>query len=178
MTRPVGRPPHQPRVFYCVFQYQAGSWKRSRRVIARIAWHAGEIIPRVRFLVTNLEWAPKKVVRFYNKRSKAEQWINVGKQAVKWTKLSCCLFRDNQLRLQLFGLAYNLGNFLRQLALPKAVKHWSLTPLREKLIKIGARVVQKARYVTFQLAKVAVLRRLFAQILRRFERLRPALAPG
>jgi hypothetical protein len=178
MTRPVGRPSQQPKVFYCVFQYQAGSWKCSRRVIARIAWHAGEIFPRVGFLVTNLEWSPKKVVRFYNKRGTAEQWIKEGKQALKWTKLSCCLFRDNQVRLQLFALAYNLGNFLRQLALPRSVKHWSLTTLREKLIKIGARVVAHAKYVTFQLAQVAVPRRLFAQILRRIDRLTPALAPG
>jgi hypothetical protein len=61
-------------------------------------------------------------------------------------------------RLQLFALAYNLGNFLRRLALPQSVKHCSLTTLREKLIKIGAKVVTHARYVTFQMAEVAIPR--------------------
>ncbi len=70
-------------------------------------------------------------------------------------------------RLQLFALAYNLGNFLRRLALPRSVKHWSLTTLREKLIKVGAKVVQHAKYVTFQMAEVAVPRELFAAILER-----------
>ncbi len=90
----------------------------------------------------------------------AEQWIKEGKNAVKWTRLSCHDFVDNQVRLQLFSLAYNLGNFLRRLALPQSVKHWSLTTLREKLVKIGAKVVTHARYVTFQMAEVAIPRRL------------------
>ena len=108
-------------------------------------------------------------------RTAAEQWIKEGKNAVKWTKLSCRTFKDNQTRLQLFALAYNLANFLRRLALPRDVKHWSLTTLREKLIKIGAKVTRHSKYVTFQLAEVAVTRRLFAAILNRIERL--ALPP-
>src|ERR1035438_9785022 len=89
-----------------------------------------------------------------------------------WTRLSCYDFADNQVRLQLFALAYNLGNFLRRLALPPSVKHWSLTTLREKLIKIGAKVVSTARYVVFQMAEVAVPRKLFQLILERIRRLR------
>ena len=73
--------------------------------------------------------------------------------------------------LQLFALAYNLGNFLRRLVLPAGVKHWSLTTLREKLIKIGAKVDRHARYVTFQMAEVAVPRDLAARILERIQRL-------
>ena len=79
---------------------------------------------------------------------------------------------DNQVRLQLFALAYNLGNFLRRLALPHAVKHWSLTALREKLIKIGANVIRHAQYVVFQMAEVAIRRGLFRAILERIRRLR------
>ena len=100
---------------------------------------------------------------------------------LKWTKLSCRTFPGNQARLQLFALAYNLANFLRRLALPKPVRHWSLTTLREKLIKIGAKIVRHARYVTFQMAEVAIPRQLFWEILRSIARLRttrPALKPG
>ena len=171
LTRPVGRPSHKPKVFYHSFQYQAKSWQRARRVVAKIEWHQGELFPRVGFIVTNLNQQSKNVVKFYNGRGTAEQWIKEGKHAVKWTKLSCRTFKDNQTRLQLFALAYNLGNFLRRLALPHDVKHWSLTTLREKLIKIGAKVTRHAKYVTFQLAEVAVPRRLFAAILDRIARL-------
>ena len=72
----------------------------------------------------------------------------------------------------MFALAYNLRNFLRRLALPASVKHWTLTTLRDKLIKIGAKVVRHARYATFQLAEVAVPRDLFRLILDRIGRLR------
>ena len=71
---------------------------------------------------------------------------------MKWTRLSCHDFIDNHVRLQLFVLAYNLGNFFRQMALTKPVRHWTLTTLREKLIKIGAKVVYHARYIIFQMA--------------------------
>lgn len=78
----------------------------------------------------------------------------------------------NKIKLQLFALAYNLGNFLRRLVLPRSIKHWSLTTLREKLIKIGAKVVNTSRYGYFQMAEVAVPRKLFASILNRIENLR------
>jgi hypothetical protein len=173
LTRPVGRPSNKPVVRYHDFLYQAESWHKPRRVVAKIEWHKGELFPRVGFLVTNLRRSAHGVVKFYNGRGTAEQWIKEGKNAVKWTRLSCHDFVDNQVRLQLFALAYNLGNFLRRLALPRSVKHWSLTTLREKLIKIGAKVVTHARYVIFQMAEVAVPRRLFRAILERIRRLRP-----
>ena len=111
---------------------------------------------------------------FYNGRGTAEQHIKEGKHAINWTRLSCHSFRSNEFRLQLHALAYNLGNFLRTLAPPQAVEHWSLTTLREKLIKIGAKVVRHGRYVTFQLAEVAIPKALLAEILRRIGELRPA----
>ncbi len=91
---------------------------------------------------------------------------------LSWTRLSCYDFLDNQVRLQLFALAYNLGNFLRRLALPRSVRTWSLRTLREKLIKIGAKVVKHSRYVVFQMAEVAVSRALCGEILDRIGRLR------
>jgi hypothetical protein len=178
LKRPVGRPSKKPKVFYHSFRYQAKSWDCTRRVVAKIEWHAGELFPRVGFVVTNLRRSPKRVIKFYNGRGTAEQWIKEGKNALKWTRLSCRRFRDNQARLQLFALAYNLGNFLRQLALPRPVRSWSLTTLREKLIKIGAKVVRHAKAVTFQMAEVAVPRELLAAILGRIGRLRAAPSPG
>ena len=172
MTRPVGRPPGAPIVWYHEFHYQAAVWNCQRRVIAKVEWHRGELFPRVGFIVTNLRWSKKNVVRFYNHRGTAEQCIKEGKNAVNWTRLSCHDFSDNHVRLQLFVLAYNLGNFFRQAALPKAVRHWTMTTLREKLIKIGAKVVSHARYVIFQMAEVAISKELFAAMLGRIQRLR------
>jgi hypothetical protein len=104
--------------------------------------------------------------------------IKEGKYALKWTRQSCRRFKVNQARLQLFALAYNLGNFLRRLALPRPVRTWTLTTLRETLVKIGAKVVRHANALTFQLAEVAVPRALFAAILGRIGRLRVAESPG
>ena len=94
LTRDVGRPSHRPKVFYEAFSYQAQSWGHPRRVVAMVEWHEGQLFPRVWFIVTNMTGWSRKVVH-----------------AVKWTRLSCRNFRDNQVRLQLFALAYNLGNF-------------------------------------------------------------------
>ncbi len=75
MTRPVGRPPKKPQIFFHEFSYRAKSWKKSRRVVAKVEWHAGELFPRIGFIVTNLQRKPENVVRFYNKRGVAEGWI-------------------------------------------------------------------------------------------------------
>ena len=173
LTRPVGRPPKKPVVQYHSFRYQAASWDIARRVVAKIEWHEGELFPRIGFIVTNLRWKYSNVVKFYNKRGTAEQWIKEGKYALKWTRLSCHDFDDNQVRMQLFAMAYNIGNFLRRLALPKQIKDWSLRTMRERLIKIGAKVVSHARYVTFQMAEVLVSKSLFYEILERIKRLKP-----
>jgi len=172
LTRPVGRPPKKPIVQYHSFRYQAASWEQDRRVVAKVEWHADQLFPSVGFIVTNLRWKHSNVVKFYNKRGTAEQWIKEGKYALKWTRLSCHDFDDNQVRLQLFCMAYNIGNFLRRLALPKSINDWSLRTMREKLVKIGAKVVSHARYVTFQMAEVLVSRSLFYEILERVKRLK------
>jgi len=167
LTRPVGRPPRKPRVFYHSFSYRAASWDRSRRIVAKVEWHAGELFPRVGFIVTNLQRKPSNVVRFYNGRGRCEQWIKEGKYALTWTRLSCTRFSSNQVRLALFVLAYNLGNFLRRFALPKQVSHWSLRSIQLKLIKIGARVISHSRRTIFQCAEVSVSAALFSDLLGR-----------
>ena len=151
---------------------------KPRRVIAKVEWHPGELYPRVGFIVTNMTRPAERVVAFYNKRGTCEQWIKEGKGAIKWTRLSCRTFAANAVRLQLHALAYNLGNFLRTLATPEPIKDWSLTSLKEKLIKIGAKVVSHGRYVVFQMAEVAIPRQMFQEILRLIAELRPQPPPA
>ena len=173
LTRPVGRPPKKPIIQYHSFRYQSASWEQDRRFVAKIEWHEGELFPRVGFIVTNLRLKSSNVLKFYNKRGTAEQWIKEGKYALKWTRLSCHDFDDNQVRLQLLCMSYNIGNFLRRLALPKSIKDWSLRTMREKLVKIVDKVVSHAHYVTFQMAEVLLSKSMFYEILAMIHRLKP-----
>jgi hypothetical protein len=91
----------------------------------------------------------------------------------QWTRLSCRSFAANAVRLQLHALAYNLGNFLRTLVTPESINDRSLTSLKEKLIKIGAKVVSHRRYLAFEMAEVAIPRNLFPEILQMIGGLRP-----
>ncbi|MGB6338599.1 MAG: IS1380 family transposase, partial [Candidatus Aminicenantaceae bacterium] len=172
LTRPVGRPSRKAVVWFYEFKYRAASWHKRLRVVAKVEWHQGDLFPRIGFIVTNMSAKAKGVVRFYNGRGIAEQWIKEGKYALNWTRLSCKHFLSNQVRLGLFVLAYNLGNFLRRLVLPGKIKHWSLRTLLVKLIKIGAKVLRRSRYITFQMAEVAISKEIFAEILSRINRLR------
>jgi hypothetical protein len=89
----------------------------------------------------------RAVVRFYNKRGTAEQWIKEGKQAVKMTRLSCHHFRSNEVRLCLSVLTHNLGNLWR------------------RLVRTGGRLIKHARYYWLLLAESHLMRRLFGGIL-------------
>jgi hypothetical protein len=171
LARPRGRPSHAPLVRYRSFQYQAASWNRPRRVIAKVEHHLGELFPRVGFIVTTLTGTNRAVVHFYNQRGTAEQWIKEGKEATHWTRLSCHRFRANEVRLLLGVIAYNLGNLLRRLALPRAIQSWSLTSLQQRLFKTGGRLIRHARYFVLQLAESCLTGSLFRQILGRIERL-------
>ncbi len=169
LTRPVGRPSKKPLVEFKGFLYQAASWKTARRVVAKVEHHPGELFPRVGFIVTNLTLPSRVVVRFYNKRGTAEQWIKEGKQAVKMTRLSCPRFRSNEVRLWLTIIAYNLGNLWRRLVLPKRIGNWSLTSLQQRLVKTGGRLIKHARYYWLLLAESHLTRRLFASMLGRID---------
>ena len=165
LTRPVGRPSKKPLLEFKGFLYQAASWKTARRVVAMVEHHPGELFPRVGFIVTNLTLPSRAVMRFYNKRGTAEQWIKEGKQAVKMTRLSCHRFRSNEVRLWLTIIAYNLGNLWRRLVLPQRIGNWSLTSLQQRLVKTGGRLVKHARYYWLLLAEGHLSRRLFSSML-------------
>ncbi len=149
----------------------AGSWTKPRRVIAKVEWHPGELYPRVGFIVTNMA---RPVVAFYNKRGTCEQWMKEGKGALKWRRLSCRSFTANAVWLQLHALAYNLGNFLHTLTTPEPIQDWSLTSLKEKLIKIG-RSSATAATSPSRWPRFSVPRNLFADILRLIGNLRAPL---
>jgi len=128
-------------------------------------FHFGDLFPRVGLIVTNFRTSSRVVVRLYNKRGTAEQWIKEGKQAVAMTRLSCHCFQANQVRLWLGLIAYNLGNLWRRLALPREIGNWSLTSLQQRLMKTGGRLIKHARYYWLLLAESHLTRRLFGAML-------------
>ena len=136
----------------------------ARRVVAKVEYHVEELFPRVGFIVTNLETPSRVVLRFYNNRGTAEQWIKEGKQAVKMTRLSCHRLCSNQVRLALSLLVYSLGNLWRRLALPRGIENWPPTSLQQRLVK-------HARYCWLLLVEGHLNRRRFAAMLGRIARL-------
>jgi Transposase DDE domain group 1 len=166
LTRPVGRPSHNPVVWHKRFRYQAASWKTARRMVATVEHHQGELFPRVGFIVTNLILPSRAVVRFYHKRGTAEHWIKAGKQAVKLTRLSGHRCRANEVRLWLSVIADNLGHLRRRLVLPQRIDHWSLTSVPQRLAKTGGRLVKHARYYWLMLAESHLTRRLLGSMVR------------
>src|SRR3974390_994936 len=147
--------------------------KSAGRLPTKVEFHFGELFPRVGFIVTNLEMPSRAVVRFYNKRGTAEQWIKEGKQGVKMTRLSCHRFRSHEVRLALSLLAYNLGNLWRRLALPQRIENWSLTSVQQRLVKTGGRLVKHARYYWLLLAESHLTRKRFGGMLGRNALLTP-----
>jgi hypothetical protein len=146
LQRPVGRPPKSGvQVKYVNLEYQAGSWDRARRVVAKIEWHFGELFPRYYFIVTNARLAANKVVKVYNGRGDVENRIKEGKNTLRWDKTSCHRFPANEARLKMGFLAYNLLHLIRRFYLWGEDARRSIEWVITRLVKAGARIVYHAR---------------------------------
>jgi hypothetical protein len=175
LTRPIGRPPNEVRRSYANFTYQAGSWTKSRRVVAKVEWHPGELYPRVGFIVTNMSRPAERVVAFYNKRGTCEQWIKEGKGAIKWTRLSCRTFAANAVRLQTSRARLQPRQFPAHVGDARADQR-----LVDDEPEGEARREGRAPRPLHRLpmAEVAISRHLFADILRLIAELRPPPDPA
>jgi hypothetical protein len=146
LQRPVERPPKSDvQVKYMNLEYQAGSWDRARRVVAKIEWHFGKLFPRYYFIVTNSRLAASKVVKVYNGREDVEHRIKEGKNTLRWDKTSCHRFPANEARLKMGFLAYNLLHLIRRFYLWGEDAHRSIEWIITRLVKAGARIVYHAR---------------------------------
>jgi hypothetical protein len=146
LSRPVGRPPQSGiQVKIVDLHYQAKSWSRPRRVVAKIEWHRGELFPRIGFVVTNSRLPAGKVIKVYNGRAEIENRIKEGKNTLRWDKTSCQRFEANQARLTMGVLAYNLLHIIRQFYVWDEEVKRSIDWLIKRLIKVGARVSYHAR---------------------------------
>ncbi len=146
LNRPVGRPPKSGiQVKVVDLQYQAKSWHKPRRVVAKIEWHWGKLFARIGFVVTNSRLPAGKVVKVYNGRGDVENRIKEGKNTLRWDKTSCQRLEANQARLKMGVLAYNLLHMIRQFYVWGEEVKRSMDWLIKRLIKVGARVSYHAR---------------------------------
>jgi len=146
LNRPVGRPPKSGvQVKLVDLLYQAKSWHKPRRVVAKIEWRRGELFPRIGFVVTNSRLPAGNVVKVYNGRGDVENRIKEGKNTLRWDKTSCQRFEANQARLQMEVLAYNLLHMIRQFYVWGEEVKRSMDWLIKRLIKVGARISYHAR---------------------------------
>jgi hypothetical protein len=161
LTRPVGRPPKVGiQVKLVDLRYQAQTWDRERRVVAKIEWHDGELFPRIGFIVTNSRLTAGKVIKVYNGRGDVENRIKEGKNTLRWDKTSCRRFSANQARLLMGVLAYNLLHMLRQFYLVGEEIKRSM----EWLIKVGAKVAYHGRRWQVHVASAFPLARYYQAV--------------
>jgi len=166
LNRPVGRPPQNGvQTKYVDMKYQAKSWDKPRRVIAKIEWHMGELFPSCYFIVTNSRLPAFSVVQVYNGRGDVENRIKEGKNTLRWDKTSCHRFSANEARLKMGFLAYNLLHLIRRFYMRDNNKvRRSIEWIIMRLVKVGARIVYHARYWHVHIASAFVLRRYYQAV--------------
>jgi putative NIF3 family GTP cyclohydrolase 1 type 2 len=162
-------------VVYGEFLYQAGSWDYPRRVVCKIEKHTGQIVHMNAFIVTNMSLTPEQAIRFYSNRGSMENLIKEGKTGFDFAAVSSHSEVVNASRLQIRALAYNIFNWFKRLVLPKNLCRSMVDTIRLKLLKIAARVIRSARYITFKLCSSCPYKREFFETLENIKRLRPLL---
>ena len=162
-------------VIYGGFLYQAGSWGHPRRVVFKIEKPYGQMVHLFTFIVTTMEMAPYQVIQFYCGRGKMENYIKEGKNGFGFACVSSPSKVVNANRLMVHGLAYNLFNWFRRIALAASMRKQRIDTVRLKLIKIAARVVRSARSKYFKLCSSCPYKKEFYETLENIHRLRPQL---
>lgn len=138
-------------VTYGEFMYQAGSWDYPRRVVFKIEKPYGQMLHMYTFIVTNMDMKPYQIIQFYCGRGKMENFIKEGKNGFDFASVSSRSKVVNANRMRIHMLAYNLFNWFRRIVLSANMRKQQIHTIRLKLIKIAAKAVRSARYITFKL---------------------------
>ncbi len=162
-------------VEYGGFMYQAGSWSHPRRVVFKIEKPYGQMVHMYTFIVTTMEMEPYQVIQFYCGRGKMENFIKEGKSGFDFASVSSSSKLVNSNRLLVHGLAYNLFNWFRRLALAVSMRKQRIDTIRLQLLKIAARVVKSARYKYFKLCSSCPYKKEFYETLENIRNLHPQL---
>ena len=162
-------------VCYGEFLYQAKSWDYPRRVVCKIEKPAGQFIRMYTFIITNMDSKAEKVVKFYCKRGAMENYIKESKNGFDFAAVSSSSKIVNANRLQIHALAYNIFSWFKRLALSAAMRKQQIDTIRLKLLKIAAKVVHSARYITFKLCSSCPYKDEFYETLENIRCLQPKL---
>lgn len=152
-------------VTYGEFMYQAGSWEYPRRVVFKIEKPYGQMTHMYTFIVTNMDMEPYQIIQFYCGRGRMENFIKEGKNGFDFSAVSSHSKIVNSNRMRLHMLAYNLFNWFRRLVLPANMRKQQVDTIRLKLMKIAARAVRSARYITFKLCSSCPYKKEFYETL-------------
>lgn len=161
-------------VVYGEFEYQAAPWLHSRRVVFKIEKPYGQMVHMYTFVVTTMESLPEQVIRFYCGRGKMENFIKEAKSGFDFSAVSSRKKVVNANRLQVHVLAYNLFNWFRRLVLPARMKKQQVDTIRLKLLKVAARVIRSAGYITFKLCSSCPYKEEFFETLMSIRNLKAA----
>lgn len=153
--------------------YQAKSWSKPRKVIIQSVRPAGELFFIHSFIVTNLEvaFSPKDIVRSYQKRGTMENYIKEAKNGFRLDQMNSHSFQVNEVRMMLSLLAYNLTNWLRNLAFPPEQKNMQIDTIRTRIIKVASKLVKSGRSLYFKLSSSFVYQEFFWKVLNRIQNL-------
>ncbi len=159
-------------VVYGEFMYQAGSWPYERRVVCKVEKPENQMIYMYTFIVTNMDSSPEYLIKFYCKRGLMENFIKESKSGFDFASVSSHTRIVNANRLQVHALAYNIFNWLRRLALSAQMRKQRIDTVRLKLLKIAAKAVHSARYITFKLCSSCPYKNEFYETLSNIEKLK------
>ena len=159
-------------VVYGEFMYQAGSWPYERRVVCKVEKPENQMIYMYTFIVTNMDSSPEYLIKFYCKRGLMENFIKESKSGFDFASVSSHTRIVNANRLQVHALAYNIFNWFRRLALSAQMRKQRIDTVRLKLLKIAAKAVHSARYITFKLCSSCPYKNEFYETLSNIEKLK------
>ena len=162
-------------VVYGEFMYQAGSWPYERRVVCKVEKPENQMVYLYTFIVTNMDSSPEYLIKFYCKRGLMENFIKESKSGFDFASVSSHTRIVNAGRLQVHALAYNIFNWFRRLALSAKMRKQRIDTIRLKLLKIAAKVIHSARYITFKLCSSCPYQNEFYETLSNISKLQAKL---
>ena len=162
-------------VVYGEFMYQAGPWPYERRVVCKVEKPENQMTYMYTFIVTNMDSSPEYLIKFYCKRGLMENFIKESKSGFDFASVSSHTRIVNAGRLQIHALAYNIFNWFRRLALSANMRKQRIDTVRVKLLKIAAKVIRSARYITFKLCSSCPYKNEFYETLSNISKLQVQL---
>ncbi len=160
-------------VYYHSVLYQAASWTKSRRVCIRSTREVGELLFKHSFNITNFSEniLAKRVFKIYNKRGTMENYIKEAKNSFFFDKTDSPEFLENEARMMISLLAYNVVNFLRTVCFEPKSKGLQVNTIRLRLFKVAGKLVNKARQIYLKLSSSHVYQREFYAVFRQIQRI-------